>query len=216
MESILLMVKGDRINFLTMISDPISKRRKQYALFKCVCGRVKEIRVENVKIGSTKSCGCQRGYLMSQKPHNYKHGDTKTRIYAIYHKMKARCCNPNYAESQYYIDRGITICDEWLNSFTKFRDWAYTHGYQDNLSIDRINVNKGYSPDNCRWATPKQQSRNKRSNIKITFENKTKCLMEWCEELNLNYGAISARIKRGWDYERALSTPIKNMKGKKK
>ena len=211
----MLMVKGEKKNFLTMISDPRSKNRKRYALFLCVCGRVKEIKIENVVSGNTKSCGCKRKYLSSLKLHNYKHGSRKTRIYNIYHKMKARCYNPNYAEAQYYIDRKITICDEWLNSFIKFRDWAYANGYQDNLSIDRIDVNKGYSPDNCRWATPKQQGRNKRSNIKITLGNKTQCLVEWCEELGLNYSAILARIERGWDYERALTTPIRNIGGKR-
>ena len=138
-----------------------------------------------------------------------RHGMRKTRLYQIYHKMRARCYNPNCPEFKYYGGRGISICKEWLESFVVFKDWALKNGYADNLSIDRVKVNAGYSPDNCRWATPKQQSRNRRSNIYFTHNNKTMCLLEWCENLKLPYKTIEMRINRGWDIGRALFTPIR-------
>jgi hypothetical protein len=126
--------------------------------------------------------------------------------------MKARCYNPNYFEKRYYGERGIEICEEWLNSFDAFRKWSLENGYADNLTIDRIDVNKGYSPDNCRWITQKEQNRNKRNNIYIEHDGEIKTLVDWCAELNLKYGTIEMRIKRGWDKGKALVTPVKSIK----
>lgn len=139
---------------------------------------------------------------------NTKHNYHGTRLYNIYHKIKARCLNPNYPETQYYMGRGIQMCDEWKNNFIAFKDWALENGYSDDKSIDRIDVNGNYTPENCRWATPKQQSRNRRSNINITINGETHCLLEWCEKLDLNYAAILMRIERGWDPIVAMNTPI--------
>lgn len=211
------MVKGETKNYLTMISDPLVGCKKNYpkAWFKCICGKQKIIGVKNVSEGATKSCGC----INFSRKGNYRHGGSlkkKTRLYNIYHKMKTRCYSPNYSEAKYYSERGITICEEWKNNFVAFRDWALKNGYAENLSIDRIDVNKGYSPDNCRWVDDKTQSRNRRSNIKITHNGQTKILMEWCEELNLPYATIRTRIVRGWDCEDALTKPIRNAGGKHK
>ena len=212
------MVKGETSNYLTMISDPLTGCKNSYpkAWFRCVCGKEKIIGIKNVSGGTTKSCGCKQSYLSSLAKHNYKHGERYTRLYNIFHKMQSRCYNPNYREHCYYSDRGITICDEWKNNFVAFRDWALKNGYKDNLTIDRIDVNKGYSPDNCRWVTPKQQSRNKRNNIPITYNEKTKILIEWCEELSLPYATILARLRRGWNGVDALTKSIKDMGGKRK
>ncbi len=197
----------DKYNFLTMISEKTHGIHPT-ALFKCECGTIKRLRYDSVKAGTIKSCGCKRKYFAQINKH-YKHAGHGTRLYNIYHKMKARCYNAKYAESQYYGERGIKICDEWLKSFETFRDWAMSHGYNDNLSIDRIDTNKGYSPDNCRWASAKQQSRNKRDNLLISYNGEIKCLAEWCEDLGLPYGTIEMRIRRGWDKERAITTPIR-------
>ena len=204
------MVKGEKRNLLTMISDAhegFSKNNPR-ALFRCECGNIKEICVRSVSCGKTKSCGCLQ--LAYAKMRSYKHGDSESRLYRIWCNMKNRCGNPNYFESQYYMQKGITICKEWKDDFMAFRDWALNNGYADNLSIDRINGNKGYYPDNCRWADCKTQSRNKKSNISITHNGKTQILVEWCEELNLPYSTIRRRIVKGWDKEKALTEPIKH------
>lgn len=110
----------------------------------------------------------------------------------------------NYA---LYGARGITICDEWLNNPEAFYVWAVGHGYTDNLTIDRIDNNKGYSPENCRWSTIKEQANNRRSNINITYKGRTQTLKQWCEELGLLYVPTYKRIAlRHWDVERAFST----------
>jgi len=138
----------------------------------------------------------------------FKHGGWGTRLYHIYRKMLERCTNPNYSEHIYYYDRGISICSEWRKDFKAFRDWALNNGYEDHLSIDRIDVNKGYSPENCRWADAKTQSRNRRSNIRIALNGIEKTLVEWCEELELPYKTIEMRILRGWNPQKALTEKI--------
>ena len=129
--------------------------------------------------------------------------------------MLDRCSNPNYAEHRYYFDRGISICEDWKNDFLAFKEWSERNGYADNLTIDRIDNAKGYSPDNCRWTTTKQQSRNRRNNILITYDGETKTLVEWCEQLNLPYGTIEMRINRGWNGVEAITKPIIKKGGKR-
>lgn len=126
------------------------------------------------------------------------------RLYRIYWSMKERCYNKQYKWYKDYGARGIVVCDEWLHDFTNFHDWAINNGYRDDLTLDRINVDGNYTPENCRFATPKQQARNRRRNRRITINGKTRCLAEWCEILNLKYGTIKARLHRGWPIKRAL------------
>lgn len=111
---------------------------------------------------------------------------------------------------------GITVCDEWRNNFINFYNWAIVNGYDDNLSIDRIDNNKGYSPKNCRWATTIEQANNKRNIKMITYNGKTQSIPNWCRELNLNYKTVRTRINEyGWDIERAFTTKT-NIGGIKK
>lgn len=118
--------------------------------------------------------------------------------------MRYRCYNINDKEYSWYGGRGITICDEWLNDFMSFYDWSMNNGYQDNLTIDRIDNNKGYSPINCRWTTRKEQARNTRRNRLITIDGETKCLAEWCEVFNLNYHTVKRRLYRGWKIKKSI------------
>lgn len=126
------------------------------------------------------------------------------RLYRIYWGMKSRCYNKKYLWYNDYGARGIRVCDEWLNDFQVFYDWAINNGYKENLSIDRIDVNGNYEPDNCQWITPKQQARNRRSNKYYTINGETHCLSEWCEILNLNYTTVKARLHYGWSIEKTL------------
>lgn len=136
---------------------------------------------------------------------NIKHGKRKTRLYSIYSHMKQRCYNKNDQAYKYYGRIGITICNEWLNDFMTFYDWSMSNGYNDTLTIDRIDVNKSYSPDNCRWVDMKTQQRNKKNNRNITINGETHCLSEWCEILNVDYERTRQRICRdNWTIQKAL------------
>ncbi len=120
--------------------------------------------------------------------------------------MKDRCYNPNFKSFANYGGRGITVCDEWANSYRKFHEWSLENGYRDDLTIDRIDVNGNYEPSNCRWLTIKEQSYNKRTNRKLTYQNKTQTVTEWAVELNIKSNTLLYRLRRGWTVERALST----------
>lgn len=204
---------GDKINYLTMISEPYKKNRKAYAIFKCDCGKEKEIRLSNViDPKGTKSCGCMKNYLSSLSKHNYKHGLCKERVYKIWHKMRSRCNNPNYPEFYYYGGRGVKVCDEWEHDFMSFYTWAMENGYKDSLSIDRIDVNEGYNPSNCKWSTPEEQGNNKRNNILLTVNGETMTLSRWCKKLNIKYANALARYHRGGSPEHILSLDKEEVK----
>ena len=141
-----------------------------------------------------------------------RHGETGTRLYWTWHGMKARCFNPRESHFTDYGGRGITVCAEWL-SFEGFRDWALANGYADNLTIDRIDVNGNYEPNNCRWATTVEQANNTRRNHKITFNGKTQNIKQWADELGINYYTLHSRItKSKWDVEKALSKKPRGQK----
>ena len=138
------------------------------------------------------------------------------RLQNIYVNLKQRCYNPKSTFYKNYGGRGITVCDEWLNSemydgrstkgWIAFKNWALSNGYADDLTIDRIDNSKGYCPENCHWVTMRTQQNNRRSNRLITYKGKTQSLVNWCRELNLNYDTIKCRIKRNWTVEKAFET----------
>ena len=153
------------------------------------------------------SCGCLRKELVGNR--FTTHSKSKKRLYRTYHHMKERCYSPKAKGYVDYGGRGISICDEWLSDFESFYDWAVSHGYSDELSIDRIDVNGNYEPSNCRWATNTEQERNKRHTRKLTFQGKTKPLAEWSEIYGLSASTIWGRVQRGWNLEEAFKTPLK-------
>ena len=139
---------------------------------------------------------------------NYKHGLKESRLFSIWTNMKSRCNNPKATHYEHYGARGITVCDEWLNDFKAFYDWAMSHGYSDELTIDRIDNDGNYEPSNCRWVTMKGQGLNKSDNCIVTLNGISKPLVFWCEEYNINYKTVRDRLKRGWSCEDALSKPV--------
>lgn len=139
-----------------------------------------------------------------------------TRLNSIYHTMIARYCNPKHERYKEYGAKGITVCEEWLNNeivmgvrpvskgWLNFKEWALSNGYNDTLTIDRIDNSKGYSPENCRWATPKRQANNRTNNRVYTIFGRTQTLAQWCNELGKRYDTTWKRLKSGWSIEKAL------------
>lgn len=193
-------MKGKRFGKFTVIEFAGSK--DGYALWKCVCdcGKEKIIRGSGLRSGNTVSCGCWRKEITSSVL--TKHGMANSRLYTIWSNMKARCFKQSNTEYCYYGGRGITICDEWKDDFQSFYDWAMANGYKEHLTIDRIDVNGDYSPENCRWVDMKVQSNNRRSNHIIEFNGESHNVKQWSEILGINENTIRTRIQRGYSIEK--------------
>lgn len=171
----------------------------------CECGNKVVVEQYKLKCGHTKSCGCLRKDV-SRKTQT-KHGHRYSRLYVIWNNMKKRCYNPKNKSFKDYGGRGIEVCDEWKTDFSVFYTWAINNGYNDTLTIDRINNDGNYEPNNCRWATKLEQNKNTRHNRLITLDGITKCISDWAKEYKLNYNTLIDRLNRGWSEEKAIKTP---------
>lgn len=187
---------GKKFGKLTAIAYDGKRGRKAYWVCQCECGKLKEVRADSLKSGKIQSCGCLKREQDKINLDRTTHAMSHKRLYEIWQGMKSRCCNPNDARYANYGGRGITICQEWQNDFLAFYNWAIAHGYSDTLTIDRINNDRGYSPNNCRFTNNKEQCRNRSTNINIRIGNVTKTLAEWCEIFELDYKTVHARFHR--------------------
>lgn len=134
-----------------------------------------------------------------------RHGMYKTRLYGVWGHMIQRCTNEHDPKYKDYGKRGISVCKEWRNDFLNFYNWAMDNGYADNLTIDRIDVNGNYEPDNCRWATPKVQANNTRRNLKYEYNGEKLTLSQWSEKTGIPYKTLHRRLKNGWSVEKTLT-----------
>lgn len=188
---------GYSIGCLTVIDEVEKKGTERCFLCKCsTCGGTHIRRLSNIKKHGT--CGHKFKQL------NYK------RIYDTWRGMKKRCYLKSNQNYKWYGARGITVCDEWLNP-DNFYNWAMANGYNDNLTIDRIDVNGNYEPNNCRWVDIKTQQNNKRNNKYITYKGETKTMSEWAKTLNINYSLLKSRLLSGWTFDMAISKPSKSI-----
>ena len=198
---------GKIFGYLSVIAFSHTYKGHAYWLCVCECGGHTVVRGSHLKTGNVASCGCRKGHIT--------HGESGSRLYAIWNNMRERCRNPKTREYHRYGGRGIKVCDEWLNDFQAFYDWAIANGYDDTAprgqcTIDRIDNDGNYCPENCRWTTAKVQANNTRRTRFIEFNGEKHSVTEWARRLGMNQSTLSMRInKYGWSAEKALKTEVR-------
>lgn len=160
---------------------------------KCDCGNTKSVTGVALKRGESTSCGCYNHDVITKVNPKYK-----TKLYAVWNGIKDRCYNKNNKSYHNYGSRGIALCDEW-KTFEAFQEWAYANDYQEGLWLERIDNNKGYSPENCKFTTAKEQQNNKRTNVSLTINGRTQSLTRWAEENGIGVETLKRRIELGWE-----------------
>lgn len=200
---------GSKFHHWTVIdNEPRTIKRKSGDvigyLCECDCHNKtqKVVDIYGLTSGHSKSCGCTR---------RKTHGQSHTRFYQQYYGMIKRCELPSHKEYKYYGGRGIKVCDSWRNGFLEFYEWAINAGYKDGLTIDRIDVNGDYCPENCRWVPLSEQMSNRRNNILLEYGGKILTLKEWSrqKEISIPYGAMLRRYHYGWSAEDILFKEMK-------
>ena len=197
---------GLKFGYLDVIdsSDKRTNEGGRLWICKCVCGNIVEKDTKALTTGGVRSCGCMRANLHNESDKVVKHGMSDTRIHKIWTSMRNRCSNSNNPAYKDYGGRGISVCNEW-NDFKTFYEWAISTGYDDTLTIDRIDVNGNYCPENCRWATWLQQSNNKRVSRYIEFNGVTHTISEWSRITGINKTLIRERLNANWPVSDALT-----------
>lgn len=201
-------ISGNKYGRLTVIKENGRSGKNIIWLCKCDCGNEINAIAYNLKNGHTQSCGC----IVSDnnKANHSTHGQSNTRLYKIWRHIKSRCLNKKVHHYKYYGGRCITMCPEWIDSFETFMTWALSNGYNNKLSIDRIDVDGNYNPSNCRWTNAKIQANNRTNNHIIEYKGQRKTLSNWADILGINSVTLSKRINDyGWSIERAFETHIR-------
>lgn len=193
---------GLRFGRLTIVSRAENGNdSKPRWLCQCDCGNTSVVSSSNLKRNNARSCGCLKSELTSERTRT--HGLNGTRTHRSWTTMKSRCSNPKDSSFGNYRERGITVCDRWL----KFENFYEDMGDRpEDMSLDRIDNNSGYSKENCRWATQQEQGNNRRTNRFLDFEGKRQTVTQWASEIGVHRHTIYARLERGWTIEKALTT----------
>lgn len=204
-----------RLTVIEEASPRVYKNGRKIYMWKCECecGNVCTVATADLRSGHTTSCGCYRRERQSEC--NSTHGLSKSRLYNIYRDMVRRCNDPKSDHYKWYGNKGIKICEQWSgdDGIHEFVKWALQNGYEDNLTIDRIDGNKGYEPSNCRWATKKQQSNNISSNRILEYKGCKYTLSELAEKTGINYSTLNNRINTAKiSVEEAIEKPIDESK----
>jgi hypothetical protein len=192
---------GQKFGKLTVVSQVEHRGQNIAWLCVCDCGKETIATSGHLRSGARVSCGCRRGETKNK--YNTKHN----RVYSIWRGMKERCYYERNKRYKEYGGRGIKVCSEWHN-FAIFQEWALSNGYSSELTLDRIDNNGNYCPENCRWATITEQANNKIKSKIIEYEGKRMTLAQWCKLLSLPYFAIYQRLYRNWTFENAIKTPL--------
>lgn len=199
---------GKKFGRLTVIGREHGERKTLWVC-QCSCGNIMKTTGHKLKSSHTRSCGCLAKENNIGK-RTTTHGMTNSRIYRLWRGIIARCECPgdvkNYIK---YGGRGISVCKEW-HKFEPFYEWALENGYRDDLSIERIDNDGDYEPSNCRWATSKEQANNRRNSVIVEYNGESKTLAQWAEEYGILYSTLHSRYKYfGWDFEKAIKTPVR-------
>ena len=198
--------KYGKLTVLGSVNKKVSKTTQWFWEMRCDCGKVKMVKPLDAIVGRIVSCGC---YRKTRGCLTKTHGMSHTRLHNIWCGMNNRC-DPNHKNSERYGGRGITICEEWVK-FENFRDWSLANGYREGLTIERIDVNGDYCPQNCKWIEFSKQARNRTTTKWVTYMGREMSLAEAAEIAGLPYKAVHYRIKKlGWSVEKALSEPMRN------
>ena len=207
-----LDLAGKRYGYLTPIKI-VGKDNRHNNLWECQCdcGNIVITTATQIKSKNTVSCGCFRKKIIDSIGDISKtHGESKTRLYRIWYTMKRRCYDENFNRYNDYGGRGITVCDEW-HKYENFAKWAKSNGYSDTLTIDRIDVNGDYCPENCRWSDYVTQSNNRRNNRFISRNGRTLTCAQWAKEIGMKASILYERLYvEHWDIERAFTEPPKS------
>lgn len=210
---------GQRFGRLVVEEYAFTKNNRAYWKCKCDCGNYTEVPTYSLKYGNTTSCGCYRlERVVEAKADSHKYSGSYTsghrpRLYWTWLNMIRRCEDPKAPDYYRYGALGISVCEEWHNLPT-FLEWASSHGWEEGLTIDRIDNNGNYCPENCRWVDISIQSNNKRTNVFLEFNGKKQTIANWARELGISPHLIYSRIKAGWTVEDALTKP--SLRGAKK
>ena len=181
-----------------------TEHRDAYWMCRCECGSEHKVRSNQLKNGTNRSCGCLQRELTAEK--NWKHGLSNHPMKQTYYAMLARCYNTTSTEYHNYGARGIFVCDRWRNSFP---DFFNDMGERPNgCTIDRIDNNGPYSPENCRWATWRQQRTNTRINHILEYDGKAQTIIEWADEIGISPNTIHSRLHRGWSVHDTITRPV--------
>ena len=202
---------GERHGSLVVLSFNSIQRAKNghtYAMWNCQCDCGNQKVVKGSDLGHVRSCGC----LKKISNHNRFYRGGASKLYSVWSMMHKRCEDSSYKHYRNYGGRGIAVSSEWSGAegYRNFRCWAESHGYKENcgMTLDRINNDLGYSPENCTFTNMKQQSNNKRNNVRVTINGETKTLTQWCEEYRVPFSRVRVRYqKMGWDILDALTVP---------
>lgn len=198
--------RGQKFGRLTPIRI-VGKDKKGHALWECQCdcGNIATVASDNLVKGNTRSCGCLNRESLKSGNNRRTHGGVGTRLYRIWGAMRRRCYNPNTPDYKTYKD--ISVCDEWRKDFGNFRKWALENGYNDSLSIDRIDPLGDYCPQNCRWADAVTQANNKTTTRMVTVNGVQYNLKDACEKFGIGRHLFYQRIKKGMSEEEAFLMP---------
>lgn len=200
-------ILNSKIGSFTILEDVGVKKNSRFVLCRCDCGVTKEVRLSDIKNGSSNNCGCKRKRMMSVK--NITHGLSGHPLYRIWRGIIERCFYEKHKAFNRYGGRGITVCEEWRNDFVAFYNWAIANGWQPGLEVDRRNNDGDYEPGNCRCVTQLINSRNKSSNRFLTHNGVTMCMSEWAEKVGIDQNTIKDRLnKLKWSVEKAITTPL--------
>lgn len=204
---------GQRFGKLTVIKQAgytkVNKWGSRYALWlcKCDCGNYCRMDTGTIRRAGNHSCGCLGvEHLKDMAEKNVTHGMSGSRLLGCYNGMISRCYRKKDIHYNAYGKRGIVVCDEWKNNKQSFINWALSHGYSDDLTIERVDVNGNYEPSNCTWIPMSEQYNNKRQNIMIEWNGEKHNATYWSRVTGINAGTIRWRYKHGWDVEKIFKT----------